>query len=124
MKLSEIAKRLNATLEGEPQLEITGVAGIEEAPPGDLTFLVNRKYRSALDQSKASAVLVAAKDPVPSGMSALRSANPYLDFAHAIEIFHPLPVYAPSVHPTAVVAKSARVGEGAHIGPYCFIDEN
>jgi UDP-3-O-[3-hydroxymyristoyl] glucosamine N-acyltransferase len=124
MKLSEIATRLNTTLEGNAQLEITGVAGIEEAAPGELTFLVNRKYRTALEKSRASAVLVAAKEAVPSGMSALRSANPYLDFARAIELFHPAPVYAPSVHPTAVVAKSARIGEGAHIGPYCFIDEN
>ncbi len=57
-------------------------------------------------------------------MAALRSANPYLAFARAIEIFHPSPAYAPGVHPTAVIAKSAKVGAGAHIGPYCFIDEN
>jgi UDP-3-O-[3-hydroxymyristoyl] glucosamine N-acyltransferase len=124
MKLGEIATRLNATLEGDAQLEITGVAGIEEAKLGDLTFLVNRKYRGALARSKASAVLVVANDPVPSDMAALRSANPYLDFARAIELFHPVPVYAPGVHPTAVVAKSARIGEGAHIGPYCFIDDD
>jgi len=57
-------------------------------------------------------------------MAILRSANPYLDFARAIELFHPAPKYAPDVHPTAVVAKSAKIGPGAHIGPFCFIDED
>jgi UDP-3-O-[3-hydroxymyristoyl] glucosamine N-acyltransferase len=123
MKLGEIALRLSATLEGDAHLEITGVAGIDEAQPGQLTFLVNRKYRAALATSRASAVLV-AKDAVPAGMAALRSANPYLDFARAIELFHPAPAYAPGIHPTATVAKSARIGDAAHIGPYCFVDED
>jgi UDP-3-O-[3-hydroxymyristoyl] glucosamine N-acyltransferase len=123
MKLAELAARLTATLEGDPQIEITGVAGIQDAKQGELTFLANRKYRIALAESKASAVLV-AKEPVPVGMAALRSANPYLDFARAIEFFHPAPAYAPGVHPTAVVSKSARIGEGCHIGPYCFVDED
>lgn len=123
MKLGEIASRLNLTLEGDAQLEITGVAGIEDAKPGELTFLANRKYRDALAESKASAVLV-ANESVPAGIAALRSSNPYLDFARAIEFFHPAPVYAPAIHPTATIAKSARIGEGAHIGPYCFVDED
>jgi UDP-3-O-[3-hydroxymyristoyl] glucosamine N-acyltransferase len=123
MKLGQIASCLNATLEGDAQLEINGVAGIEQAKPGELTFLVNRKYRGALAESKASAVLV-AKDAVPSGMAALRSSNPYLGFARAIELFHPAPAYAPGVHPTATIAKSARVGSGTHIGPYCFVDDD
>jgi UDP-3-O-[3-hydroxymyristoyl] glucosamine N-acyltransferase len=123
MKLGEIASRLKATLEGDPNIEITGVAGVEEAKAGELTFLANRKYRAALASSRASAVLV-AKDPVPAGMAALHSANPYLDFARAIELFHAAPAYAPGVHATAVIAKTARIGEGAHIGPFCFVDED
>ncbi len=122
MKLSAIAEQLGCTLEGDPNLEITGLAGIEEAEAGHLTFLANRKYRSALSKSRASAVLV-AKDDVPKSMAALRSSNPYLDFARAIELFHDAPAYAPGIHPTAVVAKSARVGKDSYIGPYCVIEE-
>jgi len=48
MKLGEIAKQLGCEVDGDASLEITGVAGIEEAGPGELTFLVNRKYRPAL----------------------------------------------------------------------------
>ena len=123
MKLGVIADKLGCQLEGDADLEITGVAGIEEAKTGDLTFLVNRKYRPLLGSSQAAAILV-AKDAGTVPMAALRSSNPYLDFARAIELFHPTPHFAPGRHPTAVIAESARVGAGAHIGPYCFIDEN
>ncbi|MGA3295788.1 MAG: UDP-3-O-(3-hydroxymyristoyl)glucosamine N-acyltransferase [Candidatus Acidiferrales bacterium] len=123
MKLVEIAEKLRCSVEGDANIEITGVAGIEEAQAGDLTFLTNRKYRPALETTRASAVLIAREDPRPR-IAALRSANPYLDFARAIELFHPAPQYAPSVHPTAVIADSAKIGVGAHIGPYCFVDED
>src|ERR1700677_1319142 len=123
MRLGEIAKQLGCEVDGDASLEISGVAGIEEAEPGELTFLVNRKYRPALETTRASAIFV-AKDSGPVRMAALRSANPYLDFARAIELFHPAPHYAPSVHPTAVIAESAKIGVGAHIGPYCFVDQD
>jgi len=123
MKLAEIAEKLACAVDGDANLEITGVAGIEEAQPGELTFLVNRKYRPLLEASRAAAVLV-AKDAGPVPLAALRSSNPYLDFARAIEIFHPAPQFPAGIHPTAVIAKSARIGLGAHIGPYCFVDEN
>ncbi len=123
MKLGEIAKRLACTVEGDAQLEITGVAGIEDAKQGDLTFLANRKYRPALETTRASAVLV-APDAGHVRIAALRSANPYLDFARAIELFHAAPAFPSGVHSTAVVAKSAKIGAGAHIGPYCYVDED
>lgn len=123
MKLGQIAERLGCSVEGDPNTEITGVAAIEEAKKGELTFLADRKYRAALEKSRASAVFV-AKDPAPAHMAALRSTNPRLDFARAIEIFHPAQHFATGVHPTAVVASSAKVGAGAHIGPHCFVDEH
>ncbi len=123
MKLREIAEKLGCTVEGDESLEITGVAGIEEAQAGQLTFLVNRKYRPALETTHASAIFLSRDEPRPR-IAALRSSNPYLDFARAIELFHPAPNYAPSVHPTAVIASSAKIGVGAHIGPYCFVDED
>src|SRR6185437_5356402 len=122
MKLGEIAKRLGCRLEGDASPDISGVAGIEDARPGELTFLANLKYRPLLRATQASAILVSPDEgAVP--IAALRSANPYLDFARAIELFHPAPSYAPGVHPTAAVAASARIGEGAHIGPYCYVAE-
>jgi len=125
MKLREIADTLACTVEGDPQIEITGVAGIEDAEAGELTFLANRKYLPALATTRASAILIARDSAGPPvRIAALRSANPYLDFARAIELFHAAPVFPASIHPTAVVAKSANIGAGAHIGPYCFVDED
>jgi UDP-3-O-[3-hydroxymyristoyl] glucosamine N-acyltransferase len=123
MKLGAIAEKLGCAVDGDANLEITGVAGIEDAQSGELTFLVNRKYRPLLDTSRAAAILVAI-DAGPVRMAALRSGNPYLDFARAIELFHPAPRLEPGIHPTAVIAKSAQIGAGAHIGPYCFVDKD
>jgi UDP-3-O-[3-hydroxymyristoyl] glucosamine N-acyltransferase len=122
MKLQELAQRLGCRLEGNPELEIRGVAGMDRAKAGELTFLANRKYLPLLKTTNASAVLV--EDGVDVGeLAALRTKNPYLAFAQAIEIFYQAPVYQPGVHATAVIAQSAKIGEGAHIGPYCFVDE-
>src|ERR1700678_4094661 len=123
MKLGAIAKLLGCDVEGDPQLEIRNVAGIEEAQPGDLTFLVNRKYRPALASTRASAIIV-SKDESPTAIPMLRSANPYLDFARAIEIFHPAPKFTVEIHPTAVIADTAKIAPGAHIGPYCYVEDD
>jgi UDP-3-O-[3-hydroxymyristoyl] glucosamine N-acyltransferase len=63
------------------------------------------------------------RDASHAPIAALRSANPYLAFAQAIELFYQAPKYPPGIHPTAVVSKTANIGEDAHIGPYCFVDE-
>ena len=124
MKLAQIASALNARLEnGSPDTEITGVAGIEEAGSGQLTFVANPKYAAAARTTKASAVIVAEDFPaIPAAM--LRAQNPYLTFARALELFYQPPRYAPGVHPTAVIHASARIGDNAHIGPYVVIDED
>jgi UDP-3-O-[3-hydroxymyristoyl] glucosamine N-acyltransferase len=123
MKLAQVASVLGGRLEnGSPDLEITGVAGIKEAGPGELTFVANPKYTGAARSTKASAVIVAEEFPaiLPA---MLRCKNPYLAFAHALELFRQPPRYEAGVHATAVVHPSARVGEGAHIGPYVVIDQ-
>jgi len=128
MKLGELAARLGCTLEGDAQIEILGAEGLESAKPGDVSFLSNPRYGRELLTTRASAVLVAEKvvikrDAKLPALAALRSGNPYLDFARTIEFFHAPQEYLPGIHPTAVVAKTARIGEGSHIGPYCVIDE-
>ncbi len=60
---------------------------------------------------------------IPCRIPMLRSANPYLDFARAIEIFHPAPKFTMEIHPTAVIAPTAKIAPGAHIGPYCFVED-
>ena len=129
MKLGEIAARLSCEIEGDASAEIHGVAGIEHARPGELTFVSNPRYRQAIRTTAASAVLVGKDVAIERAagrapLAALRSGNPYLDFARAVELFHSAPRYVPGVHPTAVIAATADIGEGAHVGPYCFVDEH
>jgi UDP-3-O-[3-hydroxymyristoyl] glucosamine N-acyltransferase len=128
MKLQELAEKLGCRLEGNPGVEISGVAGIDHAAPGEVTFLANRRYAPQLKRTQASAVLIEEgvtleREAGLEPLAALRTGNPYLAFAHAIELFYQPPVYKPGVHPTAVLAESAKIGKGAHIGPYCFVDE-
>lgn len=123
MKLSAIASALQARLEnGSPDTEISGINGIERAGPGELTFVSNPKYASAARKTAASAVIVSEDFPsIPA--ATLRTKDPYLSFARALELFHEPAKYRPSVHPTAVVDRTARIGTGAHIGPYVVIGE-
>jgi UDP-3-O-[3-hydroxymyristoyl] glucosamine N-acyltransferase len=124
MKLSAIATALGARLEhGSPDVEITGLNGIEHAGPGELTFVSNPKYSMAARTTKASAVIVGEEFPViPVAM--LRAKDPYLTFAQALELFHEPLRYAPGIHATAIVHASARIGANAHVGPYVVIDED
>ncbi len=124
MKLADIASSLNSRLEnGSPDLEITGVAGIEDAGVGQITFLANPKYAAKARTTKASAIILAEDFPALS-TAMLRSKNPYLTFAQAIELFYKPPKYAPGVHPNAVIHPSAKIGKGAHIGPYAVVNED
>src|SRR5271169_3613702 len=124
MKLAEIASVLGATLEnGDPEAEITGVAGIEEAATGQITFVANPKYAAAAKSTSASAVIVSEDFPaITTGM--LRSKNPYLAFARAIDLFYKAPAYSAGVHPTALIAPTAKVGINAHIGAYVVISDD
>jgi UDP-3-O-[3-hydroxymyristoyl] glucosamine N-acyltransferase len=122
MKLKEIAERIGCELRGDGSVEITGLAPIEEAGPGTLTFVANPRYRPYLRRTRASAVIVATDEadlPLPS----LRAADPYLGFAQALELFYTPPALPAGIHPTAVIAPSARIPGDACIGPYCVIGE-
>jgi UDP-3-O-[3-hydroxymyristoyl] glucosamine N-acyltransferase len=124
MKLAQLADLLQVRLEnGSPDTEITGVAGIEEAQTGHVTFVANPKYAAAARSTRASAVIVANDFPtIPTAI--LRAKNPYYTFARAIGLFYQPPAYAPGIHPTAVVHPSSKVGARAHLGPYVVIDED
>lgn len=124
MKLSAITSGLGLRLEGgSPDIEISGLNGIDRAGPGELTFVSNPKYAAAAKTTRASAVIVSEDFPAISA-AMLRAKDPYLAFARALELFHPAQKYAAVVHPTAVVDASARIGAGAHVGPYVVIGEN
>jgi UDP-3-O-[3-hydroxymyristoyl] glucosamine N-acyltransferase len=123
MRLAEIAERIGCELQGDGTIDIHAVAPIEDAEPGTLTFVANPRYRAHLGTTRASAVIVSiAESALP--LASLRAADPYLAFAKALELFYVPPPLQSGIHPTAVIAASARIGRNASIGPYCVIGEN
>ncbi|MCL4840878.1 MAG: UDP-3-O-(3-hydroxymyristoyl)glucosamine N-acyltransferase [Bryobacteraceae bacterium] len=123
MRLKEIAERLGCELRGgDGNVEIEGVLGLEQAGPGHLTFLANPKYAHKVKQTRAGAILV-HESVGDLAIPRLISANPYLDFARALGLFYTPPKPAPGVHPAAVIAATAEVGEGASIGAYAVVGE-
>ena len=120
MELADLARALKAELRGDPRGPISGVAGIEEAGPTHVTFVANPKYAGLARTTAAGAVLVPPEFPEIDAPT-LRTTNPYLAFAKAIELFHQAPRYAPAIHPTAVIDPTATIGQSAHIGAYAVI---
>jgi len=128
MKLSDLAKKIDCRLDSPSDIEITGVAGLEEAHPGQITFLANKRYTPLLKTTRASAVFVddnapVSRDPGQPPLASVRSDNPYLAFAKAWNSFisrqPTLPAFIHRRH-----RSTAKIGASAHIGPYCFVDEN
>ncbi len=120
MKLAELADRLGARLDGDGSIEVFRVAGIEEAGPGDVTFLANPRYASKLAASRASAVI--ASDAVTDAPCAvLRSATPYVTFADALTILTPPPPPPTGISPLASVDPTAELGADVAVGPFCVI---
>ena len=121
MKLQEIADRLDCRIEGDGTIEITGVAALEDAGPGQLTFFANPKYLPALRRTHASAVI--AGDGADGGrLAVLRTKDPYLAFARAVELFADPWRPPPGVHRLAVVEDGAVVGADVSIGPFTLVE--
>jgi UDP-3-O-[3-hydroxymyristoyl] glucosamine N-acyltransferase len=120
MKLGELATRLGAELRGNGDLEVTGVKGIEEAGPTEITFVANPRYAGLARKTQAAAVLVEPEFPEIEAAT-LRIGNPYHAFSLALGMFYQPPKYQAGIHPTAVIDPTAEIGEGAHIGAYVVI---
>ncbi len=122
MQLRELAERIGAALEGDGAIDVTRVAGIEQAGPGEVTFLANPKYAAALAVTRASAVILDAQAP-PAPCAVLRAANPYLAFARAAQVLAPPRTLPPGRHATAVVAADAVLGSEVAVGPFVVIGQ-
>src|ERR1700734_1444214 len=125
IRLGDLAAELGCELHGDPGIEITGVAGVEQAGPSDVTFLANPKYAPKAKHTRAAAILV--KEPLPEGSAqaaSLVSSNPYHDFARALAMFYQPPSPKPGIHPQASIAATARIGEGASVGPFAVVGEH
>ena len=120
LKLRDLAERLDCRLDGDGDVEIRRVAGIETAETGDLTFFANPRYTTALRSTRAAAVILADDAPTaPCPM--LRTAEPYLAFARAVELFADTPSPPPGIDPASHVADDAKLAAGVSVGPFVSI---
>ena len=124
MKASELAKTLGGTLEGA-DVELVACGGLEEARSGDLSFCKDPKHVKLVESTKASAVLLPPDWDKDAPCSVIRVKDPNAACMKAAEIFAPpAPKREPGIHPTAVIAPSAKLGKGVHVGPWTVVEEN
>ncbi|MFW5453018.1 UDP-3-O-(3-hydroxymyristoyl)glucosamine N-acyltransferase [Thioalkalivibrio sulfidiphilus] len=119
--LSDLAVHLGAELHGDGRLEITGVAPLDRAGPGELAFLNNPRFRKHLPGTRAGAVLCRADDAALCPVPALVISDPYLGYARACALIFPEPLPRAGIHPTAVVDASARLHPGVEVGAQCVV---
>lgn len=120
--LGHLAEFLGATLRGPTDKEITGLATLQEAGPGQVSFLANPQYRKFIATTQAAAVLLKPADAEGYAGDALLIADPYLAYARISHLFDPKPKAAAGIHPTAIIADDAVVDPNASVGPYVIIE--
>ena len=123
LTVGEIAAELDAVVEGDAAVEVSGLAGLQDAEPGDLSFLANPRYGPAVAESAASAILVSRDWEGPHQAALVRVDNPDQAFARVAARLAPPPVIPePGIHPAAVVAPDAEIGEGVGLGPCSVVE--
>lgn len=122
--LAELAQFLNAELIGEPNQLITGVAPLQAARPGCLSFLDNPRYAKYLANTQASVVIISPAFREACPVAALITANPYLAYAKVAGLFAPVKSVAPGIHPSAIIGEHCQIDATASIGPYCVLGDN
>lgn len=121
--LQELAALAGGEVHGDGRVAIRGVATLEDAHAGDISFFANDKYRRQLADTDASAVILKPEHLETCPTNALVTSNPYLSYARIASLLNPVPDAAPSRHPTAVIAASAKVDAGAEIGALAVVGE-
>jgi UDP-3-O-[3-hydroxymyristoyl] glucosamine N-acyltransferase len=119
--IAEIAKHLGGDVVGDPSVVVQRFAPADRAQPGDLTFAENEIFFARAEQSAASAIIV--DGPVTSQKTLIRVPSARIAFAKVLPLFFPEPTFEPGIHPSAVIAPTAKVDPTAHIGPYCVVSD-
>ncbi len=119
--LADIAEQFDCQLVGDPNRIIEGVHTLEQAGPGQLSFLANPKYKRLLASTRAAAVVLHPQQQPETGGNWLLHENPYATYARIAALFEAPSDVAPGIHPTAVIDPSAEIHPEASIGPYVVI---
>lgn len=122
-KLKELAEWVGGTLVGDGEVEISGVASMDEARPGEITFIANPKYLRKLNETGASAVIV-SKEVTAADKPLICTANPHLAFVKILALFHARPYQSKGIDPKAWISPSALLGQNLSIYPYVYIGDH
>ncbi len=121
LSLGEIARLVGGRLEGPDDRTIRRAAGIEDAGPDEITFVANRRYRGALAQTRAGAVLLPPDLACPRGVACIRVSDPYAALVRVLLAFDPGPPELDGIHATAVVGEGATLASGVALGPHVTV---
>jgi UDP-3-O-[3-hydroxymyristoyl] glucosamine N-acyltransferase len=124
LTLGEIAARLGGRVAGDPATMVRQVASLESAGAGEISFLSDPRHRAKLAATQASAIVLAADCEGMTGLPRIVCETPYLYFARVSQLFNPLTTQAPGVHPSAVLGRNVKLGEGVSIGPGCVVGDD
>jgi len=114
--LTELTQNLDITLQGDPHCKIHNIATIQEACAGDLAFLVNPLYKKYLPTTKASAIILSAKDAKECPTNAIIARDPYFIFAKIAHFFQRKPSIAAGIHPSVILGKDCKIHPSVSIG--------
>lgn len=124
ISLGELAKLTGATLEGDPDLAISGVGTLENAQPNQITFLTGAKYRHFLSDTQAAAVILTPNESSFCDKPALVCPDPKLVFAQVVTQLFPRQTRETGIHPTAQIGNNVTIDPMAAIGPYCTVGDS
>jgi UDP-3-O-[3-hydroxymyristoyl] glucosamine N-acyltransferase len=119
--VGELAGIIGGRVIGNEAIEITGVASLETAHEGTISFVDSEKNLARSLQSKASCLIV-PDDCTTEAKTIIQVKHPRLGFAKIVEAFFPKTRPAPGVHPTAIIGQGVAIGEGATVGPYVVLE--
>lgn len=120
--LAELAALVGGAVKGDPSVRVRGACGLEDAGPGEITFLAHPRYAARVGDSRAGAIVISDRAPLP-GIPAIVVKDPNLAFIEIARQFAesvPGPV---GIHPSAVIAPTAKVGNRVAIGALAFVGD-
>ena len=123
-KLSEIAKKLDLSFEGDPNYKVNSIKNLKEAGKLDISFYYSKKFKKDLEETNAGIVLLEKNDDTNSIENKLFSENVHLSYARLSQIFEPSNDYLPFIDEGSVIHKSAKISSNCHIGPNCHIEKD
>jgi len=124
VSLGELATRFGCELKGNPDTVVNRVATLGNAGDGCISFFANASYRDILRQTAAAAVILKSADAADCPVAVLLSDEPYLTYARIAATLHPPEPLAAGVHPSAVVATTARIGDGTQVAAHAVIGDD